>query len=302
MRKTSFVMLLLLAGWVASASAQSPVWIASWGGATLCSPRGVGVAPNGDVFVGHDCGNPHIQHFDANGTFLTAFGGPGPEPGNFDGPPNGLAVDGAGSVYVADYFDNRLEKFTSGGVFITQWPTGVGPVGVAVDADGSVFVVLLAAKRVQKFSPAGALLATIGTTGTGPGQFQDPVGVAVDGLGHVYVADFTRQRVLRFSTTGVFQGEFDTFSQPEDVAVGPDHHLWVIYFNANAIRKFTSAGALLVDYASPNGLDGAYRITVTEGGMMYVTEQYNQRVSQFQVPTITPARGITFGRLHMMYR
>lgn len=75
----------------------------------------------------------------ACGTFLTKWGSPGSEDGQFD-LPLGIAVDGSGNVYVADSSNDRIQQFTSSGTFVTKWGvlgSGDGhfnfPRGVAVD-------------------------------------------------------------------------------------------------------------------------------------------------------------------------
>jgi DNA-binding beta-propeller fold protein YncE len=55
-----------------------------------------------------------------------------------------------------------------------------GPLGVAVDANGNVFVADRLNNRIQKFTTAGTFLTKWGTVGSGDGQFANPVGVAVD--------------------------------------------------------------------------------------------------------------------------
>ena len=74
-----------------------------------------------------------------------------------------IAVASDGSVYVADTANHRIQKFTSAGVFISQWGTegngsfrrGDGqfdePGGIAVASDGSVYVADTDNNRIQKF-------------------------------------------------------------------------------------------------------------------------------------------------------
>ena len=64
-----------------------------------------------------------------------------------------------GNVYVAQWGNNSIQKFTSEGVFVSKWGTeGAGdgqfdyPVAVAVASDGSVYVADSDNNRIQKFS------------------------------------------------------------------------------------------------------------------------------------------------------
>jgi tripartite motif-containing protein 71 len=128
---------------------------------------------DGSVYV-VDMGNHRIQKFDTSTNvlpqLLTKWGGSA-EAGHASSPlareagqlrsPWGIAVDGAGDVYVADTGNHRIEKFDREGNFITQWGgfgNGEGqfnfPYGIAVDAKGSVFVVDSGNTRVQQFMPA----------------------------------------------------------------------------------------------------------------------------------------------------
>ena len=69
-----------------------------------------------------------------------------------------MAADG--SVYVADFYNNRVQMFTSEGVFVSLWGTeGAGDGyfrqarAVAVASDGSVYVADYSNNRIQKFLP-----------------------------------------------------------------------------------------------------------------------------------------------------
>ena len=73
---------------------------------------------------------------------------------------NGIAVASDGSVYVADMDNNRVQEFTSDGVFVTKWGTQgsgdgefEGPKDVTVAPDGSIYVADTYNHRIQKFSP-----------------------------------------------------------------------------------------------------------------------------------------------------
>ena len=110
--------------------------------------------------------------------------------------PYGVAVDGAGNVYVVDVNLESVLKFDGSGNYITQWGgygTAIGqfhyPEGVATDSSNNVYVVEFVNNRVQKFDSNGNPLAQWGSSGTNNGQFNGPVGVVTDSSNNVYVAD-----------------------------------------------------------------------------------------------------------------
>jgi hypothetical protein len=152
---------------------------------------------------------------------LAVFAGTGtagvPTPGgaatnsNLDSP-EGVAVDGAGNVYIADTHNHEIEKVTPAGVLSviagtgTDGPPTAGPAtssdlnnpfGVTVDGAGNVYIADSSNSQIEKVTPAGALSVIAGTGTEGPptagpatnSDFGFPTGVAVDGAGNVYIAD-----------------------------------------------------------------------------------------------------------------
>ncbi len=90
-----------------------------------------------------------------------------------------MATDADGNVYVADQSNQRIQKFTGAGTYLTQWGSNgsgdgqfLGPVAVATDAAGNVYVT--DNQRVQKFTGAGAYLTQWGSYGSGTGSFSLP--------------------------------------------------------------------------------------------------------------------------------
>jgi sugar lactone lactonase YvrE len=184
-----------------------------------------GVAVNdstGDVYV-IDMGGQRVERFDAAGAFQGSFGAAGTGNGQFAFETVGfntvpsLAVDQSdGSVYVADPGNDRVQKFSSAGTYLTKFgTTGSGdgefskPVAVAVDpTDGAVYVADNRNYRVQKFSSAGAYLSQFGGAGEGDGQLgsdRGPSRIGVDSSGRIYVLDQDgSRRVQRFTAGGAF--------------------------------------------------------------------------------------------------
>ena len=113
--------------------------------------------------------------------------------------------------YVVDYFNNRIQRFSSTGAFLGTWgSSGDGdglfwfPEGVAVSpSTGQVFAADSGNDRIQRFSAAGSFLGTWGSFGAGDGQFNRPAGVAVNpSSAEVYVADTDNSRIQRFRPVG----------------------------------------------------------------------------------------------------
>ena len=130
--------------------------------------------------------------------------------------PHGIAVAPLGNVYVADFGNNRIQKFGPSGAFLTEWGSAgssdgsfFGPVAVAVDQVGNVYVAengsnsTVNQHRVQKFSSDGAFITKWGSLGHEAGEFNSPYGIAVDLTGNVYVADSGNDRIQKFSPDGI---------------------------------------------------------------------------------------------------
>ena len=186
----------------------------------------------GNVYIA-DRSNPRIRKVDSSGV-ITTIAGMGERGIGGDGSPAveaqlmpsyGVAVDGAGNVYIAVRSSHRIRKVDSSGVITTIAGNGVvgdsgpaveaqlrSPAGVAVDGDGNVYIADLSNYRIRKVDSL-AIITTIAGTGVrgfggdgGPAveaQLSSPYGVAVDGAGNVYIADSNTRRIRKVDSSGI---------------------------------------------------------------------------------------------------
>jgi len=125
--------------------------------------------------------------------------------------PNGVAVDGAGNVFVTDSNNGRLLMFDTEGTVRGQIGRGAGqgnlglPRGLAVDGSGRVFVADTTGQGVFIYrAPSGDsrrldFLGFVGGVGVADAEFQYPNSVAIDARGRIYVADTFNNRVQIWS-------------------------------------------------------------------------------------------------------
>ena len=189
--------------------------------ATLNSPSGVTIDSSGNVLIA-DAGNHTIRRITPAGVVTTLAGLAGSR-GSVDGrgsaaqfnEPRGIAVDGAGNVFVADSGNHTIRKVTPAGVVTTLagmagqggFADGTGstarfwsPAGLLMDGDGSVLVADRSNGRIRRVSPEG-VVTTLTAWGGAPAEFGGPTGVAKDASGNIYVGE--RWAVAKLTSTGV---------------------------------------------------------------------------------------------------
>jgi sugar lactone lactonase YvrE len=213
-------------------------WAAAAG---LSDIGGIAVDSGGNILVA-DSGAGRIRRIGVSGSITTLAGN-----GNYgysgDGVaatnsslsyPVGVAINGAGEVFVADQENNRIRKIGLDGLITTVAGTNTsgfrgdggaaasallsGPGGLGVDAAGNLYMADSGNQRVRKLDPNGNISTVAGNgargiyligTYSGDGGpatnagFSNPVALAVDASGNLYIADAFNYRIRKVSANGV---------------------------------------------------------------------------------------------------
>jgi streptogramin lyase len=195
-----------------------------------------------------------MKQFGSFGTFTST--------GAFFNNPSGIAVDGSGSIYVADTFNHRIGVYGSlGSTTIIQFGTyGTGlnqlvaPSGIAIDAQKNIYTTDFSSNFVKEFSPTGTEIRVFGTPGNALGQFNYPNGIAIDGSGSIYVADTNNFRVEKFTASGTPVAQFGTssyFWYPQGIAFDKSGYIYVANTGGNNIMKFMPGTSTIDTLDSP---------------------------------------------------
>ncbi len=284
------------------------------------------------ISAGHDAkGNPIIlvtedvlnqtRIYTPSGTFIRAIGTgtAGAGKGQLNAPRD-AATDDKGNIYVADYANNRIAKFSPTGAWIKAWGTEGGqngqfrrPYGVDVDVQNNVWVADNTNHRIQEFTSGGTYIRQMGSNGSGPGQFFQlrRVAVAPNVVNpDVYGADLWGNKIERFHYSGgtyhyaqTYAGvpaTDDKFNEPTGVAVDANN-IFVADSVNQRMQRFSASGVWQLHFGHRgwgtdlSGLNWPRDIAIekTDPSKVWVTDTKNGRMLEFTrdgVPT-----GRTFG-------
>ena len=214
--------------------------------AEMYYPGGIAVDGSGNVFF-VDFNNNCIRKINTSGIISTFAGYQGdPAFGGYSGDggpataaelsgPFGIAVDGSGNVYIADYSNDRIRKVNTSGIISTVAGTEPnsrylgdgGPAdsaqlygihGVDLDASGNIYLASSNANLIRKVNTSGIISTIAGDTNLvvtgnagysgdgGPAtaaELQNPTDVVIDGSGNIYIADENNYRIRKINTSGI---------------------------------------------------------------------------------------------------
>jgi len=261
--------------------------------AWLDTPTGIAVDANGNLYIA-DSHNERIREVSSG--VITTIAGNGTAGFSGDGGPAAsaeldnpmaVAVDGSGSLYIADTDNQRIRKVVAGTITTVagngqQSFAGDGgiatsasldsPTGVAVDAAGNLYIADRHNQRIRVVNTAGNISTLAGTGAGGIGGaysgdglsataavLSKPSGVAVDAQGNVYIADSGNHRLRE-----VGNGAIATLAGAGTQGFGGDGG--------------AATSALL---NTPSGA------AVDASGNVMIADRLNERIRNVELPALT---------------
>lgn len=269
--------------------------------ASLWSPVGISVGAAGELYVS-DSYNQVVRKID-HGIISTIAGTPstggwagdgGPATSALLYYPEGIALDSAGNLYIADLYNASIRRVATDGTISTFAGNGSygsmgdgGPatsaqlsyvIGVAVDTVGNVFIADSYNHKIRRVDINGTI-TTVAGTGT-DGYASDglaaidallsvPVGVAASASGEICIADLGNGRVRRVDGDGIittlagarFGGDgaaatSATLDSTSGLAIDANGLLYIADTDNNRIRRVDAQGVISTIAGSTPGFSG----------------------------------------------
>jgi sugar lactone lactonase YvrE len=258
----------------------------------LLDPDGIAFDSSGDVYIA-DTGESEILKVNPAGT-LSVFAGTGTSGAPTPGPatasdlhgPEGVTVDGAGNVYIADTGNSEIEKVDTSGVLSVVAGNGTAgtptagaatnshldqPRGVVLDSSGNLYIADTANDAVEKVNTSGVLSVIAGVPGTSGAPTAGPAssshlsnlcGIAIDSSGNLYIGDNGNDVVEKITASGTLSvvagivGSAGTptpgratsshLDNPRGVAVDAAGEVFVVDNGNHEVEKISPSGTLAV--------------------------------------------------------
>ncbi len=273
------------------------------------NPTGIAVASSGKLYIADYWGAKVTawtppETGAARLSYASQFGSSGKGEGQFSYPV-GVAIDGGGYLWVSDFNNDRIEKFSPTGAFVAAYgKEGSGelqfsyPAGLDVNqSTGNVYVADAGNDRIEEISSSGHFVAAFGSS-----HLTTPGAVKIDSAGNVWVADFHGNRIVEFSSTGTFIASYGKegtgpveFKEPAGIAIAGEH-VYVADSGNQRVQELSMAGSFIRSWGIPGeGSSELYAdeaIATDAAGNVYVADNNANHIEEF---TATGGYLATFG-------
>ena len=252
-------------------------------------PAAVALDAAGNIYIADDS-DFRIRKVTASTGIISTVAGDGTDGASGNGgtatsaslDPSGVAVDGAGNIYIADEWDGLIRKVTASTGIISIAAGNGGhayngdniaatsaelddPFSVAVDAAGNFYIADYEAGRIRKVTISTGLISTVaggggmvysGDGAAAVGAGIGPLDVTVDSAGNVYIADTYNDRVRAVNTQATMQTILGVSIAPGDIQT----------VAGNGTVAYSGDGG----HATSAELSGARSVEVDTAGNLYI--------------------------------
>ena len=273
------------------------------GTAPFVHPQGIGVDPQGNIFVGDDQ-PPHVYKFDKTGKQVADW----PVlPDSPDGKARliDLAVDNKGQVYVLDPVSKNLEVYDNNGKLISHRNANnkfaaYGPNGLMTDKADNVYLSNTGGNTILEISPQDKLVREYGG-GTdfpdiggkiNPQRTYQPIDATITDDGSIYTVDLN-QRIIEYSNAGKYVREW----KMPNIGGGEASLHMASYKNFVYLSDNAAGGVYILDttgdgtislLGGPGSDPGLFQnpsgLATDAAGRLYVADRNNSRVQIFNLP------------------
>ena len=251
----------------------------------LDRPYGIAFNNREEMIVSERRGH-RLSILDTRGQKIRTFGSRGDSPHHMNGP-KGMATDDSGNIYVSSY--HKLQKFTSTGELIKCVGRKEGKfddLGGLTFRDNLVYVCDSDNHRIQVFDLDLNFVRSIGSHGSGRGEFDEPFYVKFDTAGNMYVAEWGNERVQVMDSSGRFIREFGRgkLSVPSGLLIA-DKYVYVSNYSGHCIVVYETSGQYVTSFGrrgrNEGEFVGPFCITSCVDGFIHVCDYGNDRVQIF---------------------
>lgn len=242
----------------------------------------------------------------------------------------GIAINSDGETFLSDFDNGWIWKISAAGEQ-SKFGNFSGPWGIALSPDEEeLYVADSGNDQVKVFDVNGNFKRSLGSSGSGDGQFVRPRGLVFSGEGLLFVADSGNDRVQVFSDNGDYLTQFGSsgsangrFSSPSGLAVDENHVVYVADAGNHRVQRFfpdaaaspgawnfagwlgssdpniSTPGWQLAGNGLASNLDGGfnnpYGVGLADAEKLLVADTNNNRVQVFNLSTGLFENGIGAG-------
>jgi sugar lactone lactonase YvrE len=244
--------------------------------ARLNAPRTLEADRFGNLYI-VDTINNRVRRVDTGGR-ITTIAGTGSAGFSGDGgpalsarldTPHGIAVDGAGNVYIADPPNHRIRKVDTGGRITTVAGNGSSgyngdgipatsarlnsPKGVEIGPDGLLYIADNNNHRVRRVNADGTIRTVAGTGSSGfsgdggaatAARLAEPRNIDFGPDGSLYIVDQVNDRIRRVSPGGTITTFASGFGLARDVAADGAGNVFVADESHKKVYRVDTAGGI----------------------------------------------------------